>query len=124
MVRSGGGKQWYPWIHIADEIRAIRFLIESPEASGPFNLTAPNPLTNRAFSRSLGKAMDRPTACGCRPSPCGWRSAKWRPSCSMGSAPCRTRLAGLGFRFDFPDAEAALRDLVASGARRLPAGRG
>lgn len=57
----GGGSQWVPWIHEADEIGAIRFLLEEPSASGPFNLTAPEPLRNRDFSRALGGALRRPS---------------------------------------------------------------
>ena len=58
----GSGKQWYPWIHSDDVVRAIRFLIDTEDATGAFNLTAPNPLTNRDFSRVLGRVMHRPAA--------------------------------------------------------------
>jgi uncharacterized protein (TIGR01777 family) len=47
----GNGKQWMPWIHLADEIGAIRFLIETDSARGVFNASAPNPLTNADFAR-------------------------------------------------------------------------
>ena len=39
----GSGDQWYPWVHVDDIVRAIRFLIDHEDASGAFNLTAPNP---------------------------------------------------------------------------------
>jgi uncharacterized protein (TIGR01777 family) len=57
----GDGRQWMPWIHKADEVGAIRFLLTNEDAAGPFNLTAPRPLTNRDFSRALGKALHRPS---------------------------------------------------------------
>jgi uncharacterized protein (TIGR01777 family) len=57
----GTGRQWTPWIHVSDEVRAIRFLIEQEGSSGPFNLTAPNPLTNAELARELGEALDRPS---------------------------------------------------------------
>src|SRR6185295_10369130 len=57
----GSGRQWFPWIHLADEVGAIRFLLERDDARGPFNLTAPQPLTNRDFSRLLGRALHRPS---------------------------------------------------------------
>ncbi|MFC2058234.1 TIGR01777 family oxidoreductase [Chloroflexota bacterium] len=57
--RLGSGWQWFPWIHITDEVSAIRFLIENEAASGPFNLAAPFPLTNTEFSRLLGKQLRR-----------------------------------------------------------------
>ena len=43
----GSGTQWYPWIHIDDEVRAIQFLIEHATATGPYNLCAPEPLPNK-----------------------------------------------------------------------------
>ncbi len=47
----GNGRQWWPWIHLRDEARAIQFLIENEAARGVFNLCAPNPVTNKAFAR-------------------------------------------------------------------------
>ena len=56
----GSGRQWMSWIHLHDEVRAIRFLIEQPTLSGVFNLTAPQPLMARAFARQLGAVLHRP----------------------------------------------------------------
>ena len=58
--RMGSGKQWWSWISLADEIGAIRWLLEN-DISGPVNATAPNPVTNREFTKALGQAMNRPT---------------------------------------------------------------
>ncbi len=57
----GNGRQWLSWVHIEDEVRAIRFLLERPDLSGPFNITAPYPLTARSFFKALGKALHRPS---------------------------------------------------------------
>lgn len=57
----GSGKQWFPWIHLDDEVGAIRFLIERDDLDGAFNLTAPEPPTLKGFCRALGKAMGRPS---------------------------------------------------------------
>ncbi|MBE0637503.1 MAG: TIGR01777 family protein [Bacteroidales bacterium] len=57
----GLGKQWFSWIHIDDEVRAIEFLLENENAFGPFNLTAPEPVTMKEFSKTLGKALKRPS---------------------------------------------------------------
>jgi uncharacterized protein (TIGR01777 family) len=57
----GGGKQWFPWIHLDDEVGAIRFLIEREDLGGAFNLTAPEPLRMKDFCRVLGKVMRRPS---------------------------------------------------------------
>jgi hypothetical protein len=56
----GTGKQWFPWIHLDDEIRAIQFALESNSLNGAVNLTTPNPVTMREFCQALGKAMHRP----------------------------------------------------------------
>lgn len=56
----GTGKQWMSWIHIADVVGAIRFLIETPTIEGPVNLTAPTPVRQREFTTQLGKTYRRP----------------------------------------------------------------
>lgn len=58
--RFGSGNQALPWIHIDDQIGAIRFLMEKPDASGPFNLVAPQLTTNAEFMRTLAKVLHRP----------------------------------------------------------------
>ena len=108
----GSGKQWMPWIHHEDEVQAIRFLIEREDARGPFNLCAPEPITNAEFARAIGKVMGRPAFV---PAPAfalrlmlgevatlvldGWRMIP-------------ARLLDLGFTFKYPDAESALRELL------------
>ena len=57
----GSGKQWFSWIHLEDEVKAILFLIEREDLRGVFNLTAPHPLTQKDFARIMGKVMKRPS---------------------------------------------------------------
>ncbi|MEZ5083983.1 MAG: TIGR01777 family oxidoreductase [Bacteroidales bacterium] len=57
----GNGKQWMPWIHIDDEIAALKFLIENKMAKGKFNLCSPEPVTMKTFCKSLGKSLQRPS---------------------------------------------------------------
>lgn len=57
----GSGKQWLSWIHIDDEVDAIQFLMEHHEASGIFNLTAPEPETMKCFAKEIGKALKKPS---------------------------------------------------------------
>jgi uncharacterized protein (TIGR01777 family) len=108
----GSGRQWLPWIHIADEVRAIRFLIENPAASGPFNLTAPNLLTNAEFSRVVGQVMRRPAFM--RVPAFALRLLLGEMSIVLleGQRAVPQRLQDSGFSFRFPEAEAALRDLL------------
>ncbi len=54
------GKQWFSWIHITDMIRGILYLLDHPTLSGPFNLTAPEPVTNGELSLILGNTLNRP----------------------------------------------------------------
>jgi hypothetical protein len=56
----GSGRQYWPWIHRQDWIDVVRFAIGNPQIVGPMNATAPNPVTNQAFARALGRAMHRP----------------------------------------------------------------
>lgn len=56
----GSGSQWLSWIHIEDEVRALVHLLDTAEASGPYNLTAPNPVTMNEFTSALGRVMDKP----------------------------------------------------------------
>ena len=58
--RMGNGRQWMSWISIDDEVAAIRWLLEQ-EVEGPVNLVAPAPVTNADFTRTLGRALHRPT---------------------------------------------------------------
>lgn len=57
----GSGKQWWAWISLEDQARAIIHLIENDQASGPFNITAPEPATCEQIVHALGKALHRPT---------------------------------------------------------------
>jgi len=113
--RMGSGRQWMSWIHMADEVAAIRFLIENPQASGPFNLTASQPITNAAFARAIGRAMGRPSWL---PLPgFAFRLAFGEVASVLldGQRAVPQRLLDLGFRFRFPDAEPALRELLGGG---------
>jgi uncharacterized protein (TIGR01777 family) len=57
--KLGSGKQWWSWITLHDQIRAIMFALENP-ISGPVNITTPNPVTNQEFTSALARAMHRP----------------------------------------------------------------
>lgn len=108
----GNGKQWLPWIHIADEVGAIRFLLDNPEARGPFNLVAPQPLTNADFGRELARAIGRPYY---MPAPAFAIRLLLGEMSSVileGQRAMPARLTQAGYKFRFPDAASALRDLL------------
>lgn len=109
--KIGSGQQGFPWIHIADEVAAIRFLIDNGQAAGPFNLAAPNPPTNADFAKAIGQAMGRPSAI---PAPAfAFKAAFGEMSTVLldGQRTAPKRLLDLGFKFRFTDPVAALRDL-------------
>ena len=97
---------------MADEVRAVRFLIENEAASGPFNLMAPDLLTNVEFLRVLGRVMRRPAFM--RVPAFALRLLLGEMSIILleGQKAIPRRLQESGFAFRFPEAEAALRDLL------------
>jgi uncharacterized protein (TIGR01777 family) len=56
----GSGRQWWSWISLADEIGAIRHVLDADGIAGPVNLTGPDPVTNREFTKALGRVLHRP----------------------------------------------------------------
>ncbi|MGW3608030.1 TIGR01777 family oxidoreductase [Micromonospora sp. NPDC005161] len=56
----GGGRQWWPWISMADWLRAALFLLDSDDIAGPVNLVGPAPATNAEFTRELARQLHRP----------------------------------------------------------------
>ncbi|MBI5653794.1 MAG: TIGR01777 family protein [Chloroflexi bacterium] len=109
----GSGKQYVPWIHLADHIRAVRFLIENDSARGAFNLSAPNPVTNRDFARALGRVLHRPAIF---PTPGFALKLALGELAELlllsGQRQVPHRLLELGYAFKFSDVDAALRDVV------------
>lgn len=108
----GSGKQWLSWIHIQDEVAAIRFLLENAGASGPFNLSAPGALTNAQLARIIGETLRRPAAI---PVPAFALRLLFGEMATVlldGQRAVPKRLTEMGFSFRFPDARSALRDLL------------
>lgn len=108
----GSGKQWFPWIHLEDEVAAIRYFAENTSTHGVYNLCAPNPLTNNDFGKTIGKVLGRP---------------HWLPAPGFaiklalgelstllldGQRQIPSRLMKSSFRYKFSEAESALRDLL------------
>jgi uncharacterized protein len=58
--KLGAGDHYWPWISLDDEVGAIRFLLDRADIAGPVNLTAPEPVTNAAFAKALGRVLHRP----------------------------------------------------------------
>jgi len=108
----GDGRQYYSWIHFHDYIAALRFLLKSPGASGVYNLTAPNPVSNRQFAQTLGRVMRRPSFF---PLPAfALKLALGEVSTVVldGQRVLPQRLLADGFSFAFPELQLALEDLL------------
>ena len=108
----GNGRQWFPWIHIADEVAAIRFLLEREDARGPFNLAAPHPLTNREFSSALGRALRRPSLAPAPGFALRLALGEMADMLLHGQRAVPHRLLELGYAFRYPEALPALRSLL------------
>lgn len=110
----GNGLQWMSWIHHQDQTAIIRFLLENDSLSGPVNLVAPDPLRNADFAKLLGKVMQRPAVA---PAP-GFiiRTVMGEMSTIVldGQRVLPEKLSAAGYQFIYPQAEAALRELVNS----------
>ena len=107
----GSGRQIMSWIHITDLVRAIEFIIDK-NASGAWNLTAPQAVDNREFTKILGKILKRPTIF---PVPGIILKLLYSEGAGVlltGQKVLPSRLQKEGFTFRFNSAEAALRDLL------------
>jgi uncharacterized protein (TIGR01777 family) len=108
----GSGRQYLPWIHIADEVGAIRFLVESQAASGVYNLVAPQAVTNAEFGRTIARVINRPYWF---PIPAfAMRLAFGEVAVTVleGQHAVPGRLQELGFNYQYPDVRSAVSDLL------------
>ncbi len=109
----GKGNQYISWIHIDDMVRAIIFLLENTEVQGVFNMTSPNPVTNKEFSYALARSLNRP---------CFFKIPALLISAAMGEASTLLldgqraipkRLEEIGYTFSFPNIDEALKNIFA-----------
>ncbi|MEU9781660.1 TIGR01777 family oxidoreductase [Streptomyces phaeochromogenes] len=107
--RMGDGRQYWSYIALHDHVAALRYLIDSESLSGPFNLTAPEPLTNREITAAMGRALHRPAVCAV-PAPVLRIVLGEMAQEVLGSQRVLpTRLLESGFTFAFPGIEEAIR---------------
>ncbi|MFF7529654.1 TIGR01777 family oxidoreductase [Streptomyces bobili] len=107
--RMGDGRQYWSYIALHDEVAAIRHLLDRDDLSGPFNLTAPEPLTNREITAAMGRVLHRPTLFPV-PAPVLRTVLGEMAGDVLGSARVvPKRLLESGFTFAFPGIEDALR---------------
>lgn len=111
-ARLGNGQQWMSWIHMDDYIGLLLHLLAESEASGAFNMTAPQPVTNRQFTQTLAHVLHRPAF---------FVAPAWLLKVMLGQRAylllggqrvLPTRAEALGYRFRYPELETALRALI------------
>jgi uncharacterized protein len=117
--RVGSGAQVFSWIALEDVLGAIHFALRTEQVAGPVNLTAPEPVTNAAFTRVLGRVLQRPTVAAV-PAPVVRMAfgQMGEESLLAGASVVPRALLDAGFRFRWPGLEEALR--FALGKNRLP----
>lgn len=108
-----GGRQYVSWIHIEDEVGILLWALDDENVSGVVNGTAPNPVTNRDFSKALGRAVNRPAIA---PVPGIILDLKFGREFGQvlrgGQRVIPKRTLELGYRFQHPRLDEALRDLL------------
>ncbi|MEU1591298.1 TIGR01777 family oxidoreductase [Streptomyces sp. NPDC005708] len=107
--RMGDGGQYWSFISLHDEVAAIRHLIDREDLSGPFNLTAPQPLTNREITAAMGRVLHRPTLFTAPASALRVALGEMAGDVLGSVRVVPTRLLESGFSFAFPGIEDALR---------------
>ncbi|WP_237532089.1 TIGR01777 family oxidoreductase [Streptomyces sp. SID8352] len=107
--RLGDGSQYWSFVALHDEVAALRHLLERADLSGPFNVTAPDPVTNREVTAAMGRVLRRPTPFPV-PAPVLRAVLGELAGDVLGSARVRpARLLGSDFRFAFPAVDDAIR---------------
>ncbi|MFA6121327.1 MAG: TIGR01777 family oxidoreductase [Sideroxydans sp.] len=111
-ARLGDGKQWMSWVHIDDYVSMVLRLLNDASLNGAFNMTAPAPVTNAEFTRTLAQTLHRP-ALFVAPS-FALKSAMGERACLLleGQRVLPKRLESLGLQFAHPRLDGALQDLL------------
>jgi uncharacterized protein len=110
--KLGSGKQSWSFITLADEIAALKFLLKNSAISGPVNLTAPNPATNAEITKSLGKALRRPTLFPAPAFALKLVLGEFSQEVLGSNRVLPKKLLAAGFTFAQPDIESATRTLL------------
>lgn len=110
----GSGRQYVPWVHIDDLTDLMLFAAGQPDVNGPLNGVAPSPVTNREFTRALGKVLGRPTFMPSVPPFALNIMFGGVAEVLLASQRAVPRGAlNAGFKFQFTELEAALREVLA-----------
>jgi hypothetical protein len=106
------GTQWFSWVHIDDEVGVILMALHNQKARGPINATAPNPQTNRDFSETLGKVLGVPVWLPVPGFALQVALGEFADTLTTGQRVLPTKAQELGYEFQYPTSEQALRHLL------------
>ncbi|MFF7156976.1 TIGR01777 family oxidoreductase [Streptomyces sp. NPDC008139] len=101
--RLGDGRQFWSFIALHDEVAAIRYALDTADLSGPVNLTAPEPLTNREITAEMGRVLHRPTVAAVPESVLRLVLGELAQDVTGSQRVRPKRLLDSGFRFAFPE---------------------
>jgi uncharacterized protein len=107
----GSGKQWWPWVHIDDVTGAIEAAL-GREMSGVFNVTAPEPVSQKEFASVLGKVVKRPAIMPAPAFALRLVQGEFADEILFSKRVMPQHLLDTGFKFEHPELEQALRNLV------------
>jgi hypothetical protein len=107
----GNGRQWMSWVHHADLVGLLLLALDNAQARGPLNGTAANPVTNRGFTKALGRALHRPTIFPIPKFGLRLRFGEVADVLATGQRVVPRAALNLGYRCQFPTIDAALTDL-------------
>lgn len=108
----GSGNQWMSWVHMEDVIGVFEHLIVTDSVSGSFNVTAPQPVTNRQFAHTLGAVLKRPTLMRVPDWVLRFMVGEMSHLYLTGQRVVPHRLLESGYRFRFPKLKPALEDII------------
>jgi uncharacterized protein (TIGR01777 family) len=111
--RLGSGRQWWPWIHVDDVVAMIRAALTSGW-SGAYNATAPSPVTQREFAKTLGRVLRRPALVPMPAAALELALGDFGREVLASRRVMPRRALEQGFVFRFPELEPALRDLLSA----------
>jgi uncharacterized protein len=109
-----GGRQYVPWVHLDDVVGALLYAVDNAAASGPINVTAPNPATNAQLSTALGRVLHRPAVLPVPGFAVKLLYGEMAEIVTTGQRARPAKLQQLGYRFAHPELEEALRDVLGS----------
>lgn len=111
----GSGRQYVSWVHLADWVEMTRWALATAAVTGPLNVTAPHPVTNRELATALGRALGRPALLPAPAFALRLALGEMADAVLFGQRVLPAKAQALGFAFRYPELDAALRDLYARG---------